>query len=169
MIRRMTDELLIESPRMGCAAKTASRSMGHKLLALGLVLLLAACSPAPDTSPDPADTSTSTEPSARIPAMTLPPELEAATVQAREDLAARLEVAADAVTVIEARLVTWRNGAMGCPQPDMMYTQALVPGYRILLQAGKSVHAYHGARGGRPSYCPVERAGEPLPEPNDVR
>ncbi|PKL95240.1 MAG: hypothetical protein CVV18_06265 [Gammaproteobacteria bacterium HGW-Gammaproteobacteria-8] len=101
--------------------------------------------------------------------MTLHPELESAAERARNDLATRLGVEPEAIAVIEARFVTWRSGAMGCPEPDMMYTQALVPGYRILLRTGKSVHAYHGARAAEPFFCPADRAGEPLPEHDDVR
>lgn len=139
------------------------------LLSLGVALLLTACSPAPDAPVPQPVAKAPIESTAKGPAMNVPPELETAAAQARDDLAIRLEVEPDTITLTEARFVTWRSGAMGCPEPDMMYTQALVPGYRILLRAGKSVHAYHGARGSAPFFCPAERAGEPLPEPNDVR
>src|ERR1044071_7735897 len=46
------------------------------------------------------------------------------------DAAKRFKVAASAVVLSRAEQVTWPNGALGCPEPGMMYTQALVPGFR---------------------------------------
>jgi hypothetical protein len=147
------------------SAKASNRTLCRGLLGPGLALLLIACSPAPE-APVPAAPDPST---AKVPAMTVQPELESAVAQARAALAIRLEVEPETIAVIEARYVTWRSGAMGCPEPDMMYTQALVPGYRILLRAGKEVHAYHGARGSAPFFCPADRATEPLPDSDDLR
>jgi hypothetical protein len=78
-----------------------------------------------------------------------------------EDLATRVGVAADAITVREARSVQWRSGAMGCPKPGMNYTQALVPGVRLLLEANGTVYYYHGRNGRKLFYCPAERAQAP--------
>jgi hypothetical protein len=72
-------------------------------------------------------------------------------------------VSTDEIRVVVAEEVTWPDGALGCPEPDGMYTQALVEGYRIVLDvAGEEVH-YHGARGEPPFRCddpqpPVEGA-----------
>jgi hypothetical protein len=53
------------------------------------------------------------------------------------------------VEVIKAEAVTWNDGAMGCPQPDMMYTQALVPGYQVIFSVGGKTFDYHlSDRGG---------------------
>src|SRR5215218_2017281 len=46
--------------------------------------------------------------------------------QVIQDAAARTGGEPSAVVVVEARSVTWPNGAAGCPQPDMLYTDALV-------------------------------------------
>ncbi len=59
------------------------------------------------------------------------------------DLAAQLDLDISAIEVVSSTAVTWRDGSLGCPRPDMMYTQALVPGYRILLQADGREFAYH--------------------------
>jgi len=56
----------------------------------------------------------------------------------------------------------WRSGALGCPEPGMNYTQALVPGALIILAVGKETHGYHAKLGGKPFYCPSERAEEPV-------
>ena len=77
------------------------------------------------------------------------------------DLVARTGVAADAITVREARSVQWSSGAMGCPKSSMNYTQALVPGVRLLLEAKGEVYYYHGRNGRKLFYCPAERAQAP--------
>src|SRR6056297_3764303 len=93
--------------------------------------------------------------------MSIDPQLESFVSHARDDLARRLEIDEIRITVIDAEFVTWPNGAVGCPEPDMMYTQALVPGYRIRLRADGALHHYHGAEGRPPGYCPTDRVTEP--------
>ena len=80
----------------------------------------------------------------------------------RTDLAQRLSVEPGSVEVSSAQAVTWRSGALGCPKPGMSYTDALVPGASIFLRVGKTLHAYHSSRDGKPFYCPRERAEQPL-------
>lgn len=61
-----------------------------------------------------------------------------------------------------AETVTWPDGSLGCPRPGALYTQALVPGYRIRIKAGARVLDYHAsARGGR-VLCPAGRAVNPI-------
>ena len=88
-------------------------------------------------------------------------DLDAAVAAARADLAQRRELDEADIDVADARAVTWPNGAMGCPEEDMMYTQALVPGYYILLDAGGDRHAYHAGRDGQPFHCPSDRSQKP--------
>ena len=80
---------------------------------------------------------------------------------ATKDLADRIGVAADVITVKDARSVQWGSGAMGCPKPGMNYTQALVPGIRLLLEANGTMYYYHGETGKSLFYCPAERAKAP--------
>lgn len=99
------------------------------------------------------------------------PQLEPFVNQAVGDLARRLDIDASEITVLSAQFVTWPNSALGCPEPDMMYTQALVPGYRIRLRATGALHHYHGAADRPPSHCPAERVAEPAAgasNPKDV-
>ncbi len=49
--------------------------------------------------------------------------------------------------------VTWPDGSMGCPKAGMNYTQALVDGYRVVLESKGREYAYHGRKGGEPFYC----------------
>ena len=77
------------------------------------------------------------------------------------DLATRSGIAIDAITVKEARSVQWASSAMGCPKPDMGYTQALVPGVRLLLEANGTIYYYHGGTGGSLFNCPAKYAEAP--------
>ena len=69
------------------------------------------------------------------------------------DLVDRLGVKPGDVTLLSYEPVTWSDGSLGCPHPDMMYTQALVDGYQIQLQVGDQVYDYHGANGKDPFLC----------------
>jgi hypothetical protein len=59
--------------------------------------------------------------------------------------------------------VTWSDGSLGCPEPGMLYTQALVRGYRIVLQAGDERLEYHAGKSGQPKFCPADKAIPPVP------
>lgn len=72
---------------------------------------------------------------------------------ATADAAERAGVAEEDVTFISMEFVTWSDGALGCPEPDRTYTQALVDGYRIVLEAGGERYVYHGAVGDDPFHC----------------
>jgi len=82
---------------------------------------------------------------------------------ALDDAANRSTTARAAITVTSAEAVIWPDGSLGCPQPGMMYTQALVAGYRIVLQTGDQVLNYHAAARGKPVFCPAGRVAPPIP------
>ena len=98
-----------------------------------------------------------------------PPQQPAATNLAQvtksalADAAQRTGFEPGALKVLSAEAVTWSDGSLGCPQPGMMYTQALVPGYRVRIQAGEHVLDYHAGRSGQPALCRAERSLEPAP------
>jgi hypothetical protein len=60
------------------------------------------------------------------------------------DLARQLDISPNDVTVVAAREVTWPDGSLGCPEPGMMYTQALVDGTLVVLEADGQRYEYHG-------------------------
>lgn len=62
------------------------------------------------------------------------------------DLAGRLDIAPDAITVREMVAVEWPDASLGCPQPGMMYAQVITPGYRIVLEAQGQAYQYHASR-----------------------
>jgi hypothetical protein len=65
--------------------------------------------------------------------------------------------------VVSAEAVTWSDGSLGCPQPDRMYTQALVRGWRIRVAAAGQELDYHASVRGAWVLCQPGRAKPPLP------
>jgi hypothetical protein len=90
------------------------------------------------------------------------PTLESVTESVLEDAAARTGIARANLRVESAIGVTWPDGSLGCPQPGMNYTMALVPGYRIKVRAGEQVLDYHASRRGYYVLCPAGMAVEPV-------
>ena len=72
---------------------------------------------------------------------------------ARADLAKRLSISIDPIRVVEAVSVTWPDGSLGCPRPGMMYTQMMVDGARIRLEANGTMYEYHAGGRGVPFLC----------------
>jgi hypothetical protein len=59
--------------------------------------------------------------------------------------------------------VTWSDGSLGCPRPGLMYTQALVPGWRLVVRHDGRERIYHASRRGQWLQCPAGRAVRPVP------
>ncbi|MBB6569964.1 hypothetical protein HPO96_08145 [Kribbella sandramycini] len=101
---------------------------------------------------NPSDSSNPTSPTPSVPPVSTPPGAAAAPVeQAKADLTKRLGIAETAVKVLGAEEVTWSDGSLGCPEPGMHYTQALVNGMRITLEADGKRYEYHSG-GARPPF-----------------
>jgi len=69
------------------------------------------------------------------------------------DLAGRLGVAESVIEVLLAQAVTWNDGSLGCPKPGMVYTQALVDGYWVVLGFDGVLYDYHASRSGYYFLC----------------
>src|SRR5699024_1891292 len=116
-------------------------------LLLGLVIALGALgacqTPSDDTNGrnDTNEGASTPEPSVTqpSPSASLDPEV----AEAVADLAEREDIAENDITISEREHVTWPNGALGCPQPGDSYTQALVEGERLVLQAHGQEFDYH--------------------------
>ena len=89
-------------------------------------------------------------------------ELQSKIAAALADAARRSGLDASALKVVDAEQVTWPDGSLGCPAPGMRYTMALVPGYRIRIQAATQQLDYHSALSGQPVLCPQGRATDPM-------
>ena len=129
---------------------------------IGLIGILGGISAC--TSSEPPDTRSS-EVSEEVPAAM---NMSKQIAFAKADLAQRLDVDPDQVLLSGAQSVTWRSGALGCPEPGMNYTQALVPGTVIYLKVDTMIHAYHARVAGQPFYCPRERVEPPAADGDDL-
>ena len=92
------------------------------------------------------------------------PTLGTITEAVLEDAARRTGMERGALRVESAVAVTWADGSLGCPQPGINYTMALVPGYRITVRAGEKALDYHTSQRGNFVLCPVGMAVGSVPE-----
>lgn len=92
-------------------------------------------------------------------------ELSASTIApAIADLARRVGAAEADIRVLRAIPVIWNNGALGCPQPGQSYTQALAPGYWVVLEHQGRLYSYNAGQKAHFRLCETARpdpAGTP--------
>ena len=130
---------------------TQSERLVSRLLAAGCIFLsvsLSACANENGETPK----HNAAEPN--TPALTIEEQM----AYARIDLISQLSIDSIEPNAINAKPITWRSGALGCPKPGQVYTQALVKGVLILIRHDGSVYAYHAKVAGVPFYCPTSRA-----------
>jgi hypothetical protein len=60
----------------------------------------------------------------------------------KADLASRLGISEEEITVVSAEAKTWNDASLGCPEKGMMYAQVLTPGYRIILEVDGKQYDY---------------------------
>ncbi|MEH1924005.1 hypothetical protein [Nostoc sp.] len=65
------------------------------------------------------------------------------------DLARRQGISTRELQIINYNQQTWRNGCLELPQSDEICTQALIPGWRIVVSNGKQNWIYHTNSNGR--------------------
>lgn len=75
---------------------------------------------------------------------------------ALDDLAGLLGVTPDDIEIVTSEMVTWPDGSLGCPEPGMSYTQALVEGSKVVLRYEDRVYVYHAGEDDQPFLCPSE-------------
>ncbi len=96
--------------------------------------------PATDNAPTVEETMTPVAPGAGFTSGEVPQEMFDAV------LAALLEETGGTragVTLVKAEQVTWNDGSLGCPEPGVMYTQALIEGYQVVFSVGDKTFDYH--------------------------
>ena len=124
---------------------------------------LCGCAPAAPTQPS---SLVSTAPAASPRNSASAPQplgLAATTRAALADAARRSGLPVAQLAVLSAEAVTWSDGSLGCPQPGLTYTQALVPGLWIRIRAGTESLDYHASERGALFSCPPERGVDPVP------
>ncbi len=153
----------------------ASRRLAAPIGLLVVPLVLAACAAGAGASQHPDEPSASGAPgsserptaSRNLP-QPAPSESTAAVVgevpdelldRILADAAERAGVAVDDIEVRRAEEVVWNDGSLGCPEPGMMYTQALVDGYHVVLEADGTELDYRASATGDFRLC--ESPGPP--------
>ena len=92
----------------------------------------------------------------------LTPNMEKLVRQAKEDLAGRLSVEVQQIMVTYIMELMWPDSSLGCPEPDMMYSQVLQEGCLIRLRVGDKTYDYHSSAKGSPFHC--EKSKQRLPK-----
>ncbi len=87
-----------------------------------------------------------------------PPEL---LEQIVNDLSRRTGVPTAQIVVVQDQQVEWNDGSLGCPKAGEFYTQAIVPGYWVILEVSGAQYDYRAGSGG--SFLLCERGVPPLP------
>jgi hypothetical protein len=90
----------------------------------------------------------------------IPPDLLERII---EDGMQRTGASREACRVLRAEAVRWPDGGLGCPEPGMHYTQALVMGYWIVLDVQGVRLDYRAAHSGHFRLCTAPDATGPTP------
>lgn len=130
------------------------RRPGTVVLGIAIALIAAGCSAASPGGPSPESAAPSERPGTSIgPRPTFAPtsapvtgEVPAAVMTAvLADLSTKTGKDASTATVVTAEAVTWPDGSLGCPQPGVMYTQMVQPGYQVVLELDGTTYDYRVA------------------------
>lgn len=142
--------------------ETRASGPAHAGILVCLVFALTACA----AEPPPAAERTMSGQDASMPtdgAPVLPPERLLGPVLA--DASKRTGLPTEELVVTNAWRRTWNDGSLGCPQPGMHYTQALVPGWQVIVAAGEQSLDYRLSDRGYFMVC----AGGAVAGAEDVR
>ncbi len=58
-------------------------------------------------------------------------------------LSTEINKPADSLTLQNKEEMEWPNGALGCAKPGMMYTEMIVPGYKLTYTDGSQTYTVH--------------------------
>jgi hypothetical protein len=78
-----------------------------------------------------------------------------------EDAARRTGADPATAKILRAEAVTWSDGSLGCPEPGMFYTQALVDGYWVVVELGGTTLDYRVGAHGAFRLCEEPSPGAP--------
>jgi hypothetical protein len=125
-----------------------------------LVVTCVACGSAPDSlAIGETTTSITVAPTTENETTTMPTSEEQQlpiVAPARADLARRLGVDPGELEVVSVEEVAWPDGSLGCPEPGMSYTQAVVEGSKVVLGHDGRVYVYHSGDDDQPFLCPSD-------------
>ena len=71
------------------------------------------------------------------------------------------KVRREQLVIVRAESVVWNDGSLGCPEPGMMYTQALVNGYWVVIDASGQNYDFRVDNRGNFRLCPPGQGHPP--------
>jgi hypothetical protein len=78
-----------------------------------------------------------------------------------KEAGALAKVSRQQLVIVRAESVVWNDGSLGCPEPGMMYTQMLVNGYWVVIEAAGKTYDYRVGSGGSFRLCPPGQGHPP--------
>lgn len=82
------------------------------------------------------------------------PPVEKFVALSKKDLASRLGVEADRITLVRTAEMLWLNAALGCPRLGQFYPPGRVPGFQIWLDVEGTQYIYNTDFNGMLILCP---------------
>ena len=73
---------------------------------------------------------------------------------AKQDLASRLNINPDTITLVKTEEKEWLNSALGCPRPGVFYPTGRVAGFQIWLEVEGTEYIYNTDLNGEVILCP---------------
>lgn len=70
-----------------------------------------------------------------------------------KDLLTHANVQKETISIVRTEAVIWNDGALGCPQPDGIYTQEPIEGYWVILKSGAETFDYRVRQNGTFLLC----------------
>jgi hypothetical protein len=77
------------------------------------------------------------------------------------EMAPLTKVRCEQLVIEHAESVVWNDGSLGCPEPGMMYTQAVVKGYWVIIEAAGQKYDFRVGRGSSFRLCPPGQGQPP--------
>jgi len=112
----------------------------------------------PSETPTPSPSPESSHPQTDVPQGILDPIISEAAKLAK--------VPVKQVVIVRAESALWNDGSLGCPEPGMAYTQALVNGYWVVIKAAGNTYDFRVGSRGSFRLCPPGQ-GRPPSQPNN--
>lgn len=131
-------------------------------VALRLVIYIPSAFGSPLATPSETPTPMSTQPTSGTESQVPEPML----VLVLEAAAKLASVPRGQLVVVRAEAVVWNDGSLGCPEPGMEYTQALVNGYWVVIEAAGHTYDFRAGRDGKFHLCPEGRGRPPSQSDN---
>ncbi len=125
---------------------------------LGVVVILMAASCGQVPTPEPKVPATPV-PTA-VPTPRWGTEAQPAVELAVADLAQGVKTGTAGIEVVRVEAVDWPDGCLGCAKLEELCTEAIVPGYRIVLKADNQEYEYRADRQQHIRLCQPEAAVE---------